>query len=137
MSLLMNALINLLYLLRNARRAFRRPPDFVWISMTGALPEFEPSRRGLLRRRLDPRTPPPSLARIRSYLDRPLGARPAPPSPRPPAPAPEPRKHPVVPRPHPRRRARPRCDPPRREPRCRVGNSRRVARRTIPIQGER
>ena len=70
MSLLMNALINLLYLLRNARRAFRRPPDFVWISMTGALPEFEPSRRGLLRRRLDPRTLAPSLESIRSYLDR-------------------------------------------------------------------
>jgi protease-4 len=70
MSLLMNALINLLYLLRNARRAFRRPPDFVWISMTGALPEFEPSRRGLLRRRLDPHTLAPSLESIRSYLDR-------------------------------------------------------------------
>jgi protease-4 len=70
MSLLMNALINLLYLLRNARRAFRRPPDFVWISITGALPEFEPSRRGLLRRRLDPRTLAPSLESIRSYLDR-------------------------------------------------------------------
>ncbi|HEX8259552.1 MAG TPA: signal peptide peptidase SppA [Rubrobacteraceae bacterium] len=70
MSLLMNALINLLYLLRNARRAFRRPPDFVWISITGALPEFEPSRRGLLRRRLDPHTLAPSLESIRSYLDR-------------------------------------------------------------------
>src|SRR5918998_2757839 len=70
MSLLMNTLINLLYLFRNARRAFRRPPDFVWISMTGALPAFEPSRRGLLRRRLDPRTLTPSLESIRSYLDR-------------------------------------------------------------------
>ena len=70
MSLLINALINLLRLLRNARRAFRRPPDFVWISVTGALPEFEPSRRGLLRRRLDPRTLAPSLESIRSHLDR-------------------------------------------------------------------
>ena len=70
MSLLINALINLLYLLRNARRAFRRPPDFVWMSVTGALPEFEPSRRGLLRRRLDPRTLAPSLENIRSHLDR-------------------------------------------------------------------
>ena len=70
MSLLINALINLLRLLRNARRAFRRPPDFVWISVTGALPEFEPSRRGLLRRRLDPRTLAPSLENIRSRLDR-------------------------------------------------------------------
>jgi protease-4 len=70
MSLLINALINLLRLLRNARRALRRPPDFVWISVTGALPEFEPSRRGLLRRRLDPRTLAPSLESIRSRLDR-------------------------------------------------------------------
>jgi protease IV len=70
MSLLINALVNLLCLLRNARRAFRRPPDFVWILVTGALPEFETSRRGLLRRRLDPRTLAPSLESIRSYLDR-------------------------------------------------------------------
>ena len=70
MSLLINALVNLLRLLRNARRAFRRPPDFVWIPVTGALPEFEPSRRGLLRRRLDPRTLAPSLESIRSRLDR-------------------------------------------------------------------
>ncbi|HLL39822.1 MAG TPA: S49 family peptidase, partial [Rubrobacteraceae bacterium] len=69
MSLLINVLTNLLRLLRNARRAFRRPPDFVWISVTGALPEFEPSRRGLLRRRLDPRTLAPSLESIRSHLD--------------------------------------------------------------------
>jgi protease IV len=69
MSLLINTLINLLRLLRNARRALRRPPDFVWISVTGALPEFEPSRRGLLRRRLDPRTQAPSLESIRSRLD--------------------------------------------------------------------
>ncbi|MCA1715676.1 MAG: signal peptide peptidase SppA [Actinobacteria bacterium] len=70
MSLLINAMINLLRLLRNARRALRRPPDFVWIPVTGALPEFEPSRRGLLRRRLDPRTLAPSLESIRSRLDR-------------------------------------------------------------------
>jgi protease IV len=70
MSLLINALVNLLCLLRNARRAFRRPPDFVWILVTGALPEFETSRRGLLRRRLDPRTLAPSLESIRSHLDR-------------------------------------------------------------------
>ena len=69
MSLLINTLINLLRLLCNARRALRRPPDFVWISVTGALPEFEPSRRGLLRHRLDPRTLAPSLESIRSRLD--------------------------------------------------------------------
>ena len=70
MSLLVNALVNLTRFLRNARRALRRPPDFVWISVTGALPEFEPSRRGLLRRRLDPRTLAPSIENIRSRLDR-------------------------------------------------------------------
>ena len=70
MSLLINALINLLYVLRNIRRAFRRPPDFVWIAVTGALPEFEPSRRGLLRRRLDPRTLAPSLESVRAHLER-------------------------------------------------------------------
>src|SRR5215210_3042117 len=70
MSLLVNALVNLTRFLRNARRALRRPPDFVWISVTGALPEFEPSRRGLLRRRLDPRTLAPSIENIRARLDR-------------------------------------------------------------------
>lgn len=71
MSLLINALINVLRFLRNARaRVFRRPPEFVWIPVSGALPEFEPSRRGLLRRRLDPRTLAPSLESIRARLDR-------------------------------------------------------------------
>ncbi len=70
MSLLISTLVNFLRFLRNARRALRRPPDFVWIPVTGALPEFEPSRRGLLRRRLDPRTLAPSLESIRSRLDR-------------------------------------------------------------------
>ena len=70
MGLLIDALINLLRLLRNARRALRRPPDFVWIPVSGALPEFEPSRRGLLRRRLDPRALAPSLQSIRSRLER-------------------------------------------------------------------
>src|SRR5919112_3116695 len=70
MSLLINALLNFLRFLRNVRRALRRSPDFVWISVTGAMPEFEPSGRGLLRRRLDPRTLAPSLESIRSRLDR-------------------------------------------------------------------
>jgi protease IV len=70
MSLLVTALLNLPRLLRNARRALRRSPNFVWITVTGALPELEPSRRGLLRRRLDPRTLAPSLEGIRSRLDR-------------------------------------------------------------------
>ncbi|MCA1739679.1 MAG: S49 family peptidase, partial [Actinobacteria bacterium] len=70
MGLLIDVLINLLRLLRNARRALRRPPDFVWIPVSGTLPEFEPSRRGLLRRRLDPRALAPSLQSIRSRLER-------------------------------------------------------------------
>ena len=70
MSLLVNALLNFPRLLRNARRALRRSPNFVWITVTGALPELEPSRRSLLRRRLDPRTLAPSLEGIRSRLDR-------------------------------------------------------------------
>jgi protease-4 len=70
MSLLINTLLNFLRFLRNARRALRRPPDFIWIPVTGALPELEPSRQGLLRRRLDPRTLAPSLEGIRSRLDR-------------------------------------------------------------------
>ena len=71
MSLLVNALVNLFRFLRNAHaRAFRRLADFVWISVTGALPEFEPPRKGLLRRRLDPRSTPPSLEAIRTCLDR-------------------------------------------------------------------
>src|ERR671911_659791 len=70
MSLLVNALLNFARPLRNTRRALRRSPNFVWITVTGALPEFEPSRRGLLRRRLDPRTLAPSLEGIRERLDR-------------------------------------------------------------------
>src|ERR671932_2025213 len=71
MSLLVNALVNLFRLLRNAHaRVLRRPADFVWISVTGALLEFEPSKRGLLRRRLDPRPTTPSLEAIRARLDR-------------------------------------------------------------------
>src|SRR4051812_16825743 len=71
MNLLLNLLVNIFRLLRNSyARAFRRPPGFVWIPVTGTLPEFEPSKRGLLRRRLDPRPTPPSLEKIRGYLDR-------------------------------------------------------------------
>ena len=70
MSLLINALLNVLRFLRNVRRTLRRSPDFVWIRVSGVLPELEPSRRGLLRRRLDPRTLAPSLEDIRARLDR-------------------------------------------------------------------
>src|SRR5919202_251250 len=70
MSLLVSALVNLFRLLRNAYvRAFRRPPDFVWISVAGILPEFEPPKLSFLRRRLDPRATTPSLEAIRARLD--------------------------------------------------------------------
>src|SRR5215207_10505404 len=70
MSLLINALLNFLRFLRNVRRTLRRSPDFVWIPVTGALPELKPSHRGRLRRRLDPRILAPSLEDIRARLDR-------------------------------------------------------------------
>ena len=73
MNVLMNALANLVRFLRNAavRALRRRPPDFVVLPVSGSLPELEPSRRWLLRRRLDPRRPTgPSLEGIRARLDR-------------------------------------------------------------------
>src|SRR5215213_9782059 len=70
MSLLINALLNFLRFLRNVRRALRGSPDFVWMSVTGALPELKPSHRSRLSRRLDPRTLAPSLEDIRARLDR-------------------------------------------------------------------
>ena len=71
MNLLINAVVNLYLSLRNGLvRVFRRPPDFVWIPVSGSLPEFEPRRRGFVRRRLGPRLSGPSLEGIRSRLDR-------------------------------------------------------------------
>lgn len=71
MNLLVNAVVNLYRLLKNVLiRAFRRPPDFVWLTISGVLPEFEPGKRGFLRRRLGPRPSGPSLEGIRSRLDR-------------------------------------------------------------------
>src|SRR3712207_2145545 len=79
MSLLIDALVNLWRLLRNAYvRLLRRPPDLVWIEASGSLPEFE-SRVGLIQRRLRPAPAGPSLERIREQLrlisadGRPLG----------------------------------------------------------------
>lgn len=72
MSLFVNALVNLWRLVRNARlRLIGRPPDFVWINVSGSLPEFETRRVGLLRR-LGPQGPPagPSLEGIRERFDR-------------------------------------------------------------------
>ena len=79
MSLLIDALVNLWRLLRNAYvRLLRRPPGFVWIEASGSLPELEP-RLGLIQRRLRPAPAGPSLERIREQLrlisadGRPLG----------------------------------------------------------------
>src|SRR5919202_5981985 len=70
MSLVIDALVNLWRLLRNACvHLLRRPPDYVWIEASGALPEFE-SRVGFLQRRLRPGPTGPSLESIRGQLGR-------------------------------------------------------------------
>src|SRR5215210_2079382 len=70
MSLFTDALVNLWRLLRNARaRLLGRPPDYVWIEIRGSLAEFE-TPVGFLRRRLSPVPTPPTLERIRLWLDR-------------------------------------------------------------------
>src|ERR671916_1833272 len=68
MSLVIDALINFWRLLRNACvRLLRRPPDYVWIEVSGPLPEFE-SRMSFLQRRLRPGPTGPSLETIREQL---------------------------------------------------------------------
>jgi protease-4 len=70
MSLVIDALVNLWRLLRNAYvRLLGRPPDYVWIEASGSLPEFE-SRVGFLQRRLRPGPTGSSLERIREQLRR-------------------------------------------------------------------
>jgi protease IV len=70
MSLVIDALVNLWRLLRNAYvRLLRRPPEYVWIEVSGSLPEFE-TPVGFLRRRFLPGPAPPSLERLRERLDR-------------------------------------------------------------------
>ncbi|MDQ3794673.1 MAG: S49 family peptidase, partial [Actinomycetota bacterium] len=70
MSLVINALVNLWRLLRNAGgRLLRHPPDYVWIEVSGPLLEFE-SRVGFLQRRLRPGPTGTSLERIREQLRR-------------------------------------------------------------------
>ena len=72
MNSLIIALANLARFLRNATAGVirRRPPDFVVLPVSGSVPELEPSRSGLLRRRLDPRSAGPSLEGIRARFDR-------------------------------------------------------------------
>src|SRR5919206_4982083 len=70
MSPVIDAALNLWRLLRNTYvRFLRRPADYVWIEVSGPLPEFE-SRAGFLQRRLSPGPTGPSLERIREQIDR-------------------------------------------------------------------
>lgn len=70
MSSIVDALINLWRLLRNARvRLLGRPPDYVWIEAGGSLAEFE-TPMGFLRRRLSPGPGPTTLEGMRARLDR-------------------------------------------------------------------
>jgi len=70
MSPLTDALVNLWRLLRNARaRLLGRPPEYVWIEIQGPLAEFE-TPVGFLRRRLSRGPSPPTLERLRLWLDR-------------------------------------------------------------------
>src|SRR5215210_3712149 len=70
MSLFTDALVNLWRLIRNARaRLLGRPPEYVWIEVSGPLAEFE-TPVGFLRRRLFQGPSPPTLERLRLWLDR-------------------------------------------------------------------
>ena len=70
MSLIIDALVNLWRLIRNARaRLLGRPPEYVWIEVSGSLAEFE-TPIGFLRRRLSQGPSPPTLERLRLWLDR-------------------------------------------------------------------
>jgi protease-4 len=70
MSLIIDALVNLWRLIRNARaRLLGRPPEYVWIEVSGPLAEFE-TPVGFLRRRLSQGPSPPTLERLRLWLDR-------------------------------------------------------------------
>jgi protease-4 len=70
MSLFTDALVNLWRLLRNARaRLLGRLPEYVWIEVWGPLAEFD-TPVGFLRRRLPVGPMPPTLERLRLWLDR-------------------------------------------------------------------
>ena len=70
MSLIVDALVNLWRLIRNARALLLgRPPEYVWIEVSGPLAEFE-TPAGFLRRRLAQGPGPPTLERLRLWLDR-------------------------------------------------------------------
>ena len=68
MSALSNLLVNLWRLIGNARsRLLHRPPDFVWIDISGALPEFE-TPVGFFRRRINRGPGPVTLQALRERL---------------------------------------------------------------------
>ena len=68
MSLLVDFLVNLWRLLRNAYvRLLRQPPDYVTLEVAGSLPEFE-SRVGFIQRRMRPGPTGPSLEGLRGRL---------------------------------------------------------------------
>src|SRR5215208_2919636 len=70
MSLIIDALVNLWRLIRNAHaRLLGRPPEYMWIEVSGPLAEFE-TPVGFLRRRLSQGPSPPTLERLRLWLDR-------------------------------------------------------------------
>ncbi len=70
MAALSTLLVNLWRLIANARsRLFARPPDLVWVEISGALPEFE-TPVGFLRRRIDRGPTPLALQALRERLDR-------------------------------------------------------------------
>ncbi len=70
MSVIVNVLVNLWRLSRNAWvRLFRRPPTFVWLEVSGALPEFE-TPAGFLRKRLARGPSPVTLHALRERLGR-------------------------------------------------------------------
>lgn len=67
---IVDALVNLWRLARNVlRRLLGRPPDFVWMDVTGPLPEFE-TPVGFLRRRLARGPGPVTLEALRGRFDR-------------------------------------------------------------------
>ncbi len=70
MAALSTLLVNLWRLIANARsRLFARPPDLVWIEISGALPEFE-TPAGFLRRRVNRGPAPLTLQTLRERLHR-------------------------------------------------------------------
>jgi protease-4 len=62
--------VNFWRLIRNARaRLLGGPPEYVWIEVSGPLAEFE-TPVGFLRRRLSQGPSPPTLEKLRLWLDR-------------------------------------------------------------------